>query len=133
MPPAPTATPERQHTQRARAPPRLHSSTAGTPRQSRRKTRPVSAYSPTPSFFDPFSPATPHNIVCGALRQFSARALFGKLEIHKVFLRFPHVALTKNCSQITLAELCGAAISFILAAPADLVKKNRERIHALPV
>jgi hypothetical protein len=43
------------------------------------------------------------------LRPFSARAWFGKLEIHEVFLRFPHCALTKNGLQIALAELCGLA------------------------
>jgi hypothetical protein len=32
--------------------------------------------------------ATPHNVVCGALRQFYARTSLQKFEIHKVFLHF---------------------------------------------
>ena len=36
---------------------------------------------------------------------------FEKLEIHKVFLRFPNFILGQNLSLLSLAELCGAAIS----------------------
>jgi len=35
---------------------------------------------------------------------------FEKLEIHKVFLRFPNFILGQNLSLLPLAELCGAAI-----------------------
>ena len=35
---------------------------------------------------------------------------FEKLEIHKVFLRFPNFILEQNLSLLSLAELCGAAI-----------------------
>ena len=34
---------------------------------------------------------------------------FEKLEIHKVYLRFPNLASTKNFSPNLLAELCDAA------------------------
>ena len=34
---------------------------------------------------------------------------FEKLEIHKVFLRFPNFILEQNLSLLSLAELCGAA------------------------
>ena len=37
---------------------------------------------------------------------------FGTLEIHKVFLRIPNPALTKNLSANLLAELYGAALKF---------------------
>ena len=40
---------------------------------------------------------------------------FEKREIHKVFLRFPNLALTKNLSPNLLAELRGAAIKAFLA------------------
>ena len=35
---------------------------------------------------------------------------FEKLEIHKVFLRFPNFILEQNLSLLSLAELCGAAL-----------------------
>jgi hypothetical protein len=35
---------------------------------------------------------------------FSLIHLFGKLEIHKVFLRFPNIGLAKNLSPSTLAD-----------------------------
>ena len=48
---------------------------------------------------------------------------FEKREIHKVFLRFPNLALTKNLSANLLAELCAAA-SNALSAPHGQEKKN---------
>ena len=39
---------------------------------------------------------------------------FEKLERHTVFLRFSNLALTKNLSSNLLAELCGAALVFVI-------------------
>ena len=39
---------------------------------------------------------------------------FEKLEIHKVFLRFPNFILEQNLSLLSLAELCGAALKVFL-------------------
>ena len=36
---------------------------------------------------------------------------FEKLEIHKVFLRFPNFILEQNLSLLCLAELCGDALT----------------------
>ena len=41
---------------------------------------------------------------------FSPNLRFEKLEIHKVFLRFPNLALTKNLSVNLLAKFCDAAL-----------------------
>ena len=41
---------------------------------------------------------------------FAAILPFGKLEIHKVFLRFPNVALRKNPSLTALADLFRASL-----------------------
>ena len=41
---------------------------------------------------------------------FAAILPFGKLEIHKVFLRFPNVALRKNPSLTVLADLFRASL-----------------------
>ena len=41
---------------------------------------------------------------------FSPNLRFEKLEIHKVFLRFPNLALTKNLSPSTLVDLIRASL-----------------------
>ena len=41
---------------------------------------------------------------------FAPTVQFEKLEIHKVFLRFPNLDLTKNPTPSHLAKLCGDAI-----------------------
>ena len=41
---------------------------------------------------------------------FSAILQLEKFEIHKVFLRFSNLDLTKNLSPNLLAELCGVAL-----------------------
>ena len=38
---------------------------------------------------------------------------FEKLEIHKVFLRFPNFILEQNLSPLSLAELCGVALVIV--------------------
>ena len=37
---------------------------------------------------------------------------FEKLEMHKVFLRFPNFILEQNLSPKSLSKLCGAALNF---------------------
>ena len=46
---------------------------------------------------------------------------FEKREIHKVFLRFPNLALTKNLSPNLLAELRGEALKFLLPPGGNFV------------
>jgi hypothetical protein len=61
--------------------------------------------------------ATPHNVVCGALRKFYSRISLHRLAIHKVLPRQCASFRSKICSQIALAELCGVAFA---AYPCDL-------------
>ena len=53
-----------------------------------------------------------HRIIASAdsSGSFAPILQFEKLEIHKVFLRFPNFILGQNLSLLPLAELCGAAI-----------------------
>jgi len=54
----------------------------------------------------------PRTIASADISGFFAPILqFEKLEIHKVCLRFPNFILEQNLSLLSLAELCGAALS----------------------
>ena len=66
--------------------------------------------------------ATPHNIVCGALWKFCPRISLHFLAIHKVLPRQCASFGSKICSQIALAELCGAASTL------TIIPRGREKI-----